>query len=106
VKERHAQLSEAKENVHHAESQVRIDIEKGVRKLNRTQDELDAARRAVKAGTEMARIVGEQVHTSTANTSALKEAEAKLAEAEAQLFDAEKDRVVAQAELERTLGRQ
>jgi len=99
-------VSEAKENVHHAESQVRIDIEKGVRKLNRTQDELDAARRAVKAGTEMARIVGEQVHTSTANTSALRDAEAKAAEAEAQLFDAEKDRVIAQAELERTLGRE
>jgi outer membrane protein TolC len=106
VKERHAQLSEAKEYVHHAENQTRIDIEKGVRKLNRTQDELDAARRAVKAETEMARIAGEQVHTSTANLSALREAEAKLAEAHAQLFDAEKDQVIAQAELERTLGRE
>jgi multidrug efflux pump subunit AcrB/outer membrane protein TolC len=106
VKERHAQLSEAKENVHHVESQVRIDIEKGVRKLNRTQDELDAARRAVKADTEMVRITGEQVHTSTANLSALRDAEARLAEAEAQLFDAKKDRAVAQAELERTLGRE
>jgi len=46
------------------------------------------------------------VHTSTANTSALRDAEAKAAEAEAQLFDAEKDRVIAQAELERTLGRE
>jgi len=106
VRERHAQLSEAKENVHHAESQVRIDIEKGLRKLNRTQDELDAAQRSVKAKTEMLRITGEQVHTSTANVSALRDAEANLAEAESQLFDAEKDRVIAQAELERTLGRQ
>jgi outer membrane protein TolC len=46
------------------------------------------------------------VHTSTANLSALREAEAKLAEAHAQLFDAEKDQVIAQAELERTLGRE
>lgn len=106
VKERHAQLSEAKENVHRTENQVRIDIEKGVRKLNRTQDELDAARRAVKAGEEMARIAENQVQTSTANTSSLKEADAKLAEAQAALFDAEKDRAIAQAELERTLGRQ
>lgn len=106
VKERHEQVSEAKENVHHAESQVRIDIEKGVRKLNRTQDELDAARRQVKAATEILRITGEQVHTSTANVSALRDAEARLAEAEAQLFDAEKDRAIAQAELDRTLGRQ
>jgi len=40
------------------------------------------------------------------NVSALREAEAQLAEADAQLFDAEKDHVVARAELERTLGRQ
>jgi outer membrane protein TolC len=106
VKERHSQVFEAKENIHHTENQVRIDIEKGVRKLNRTRDELDAARRSVKAETEMLRITGEQVHSSTANVSALRDAEAKMAEAEAQLFDAEKDRAIAQAELERTLGRQ
>jgi multidrug efflux pump subunit AcrB/outer membrane protein TolC len=106
VRERHAQVSEAKENIHHAENQVRIDIEKGVRKLNRTQNELDAARLSVKAGTEKLRITGDQVQTSTANQSALREAEAQLAEAQAQLFDAEKDRAIAQAELERTLGRQ
>jgi multidrug efflux pump subunit AcrB len=106
VKERHSQVFEAKENVQHTENQVRIDIEKGVRKLNRTQDELDAARRSVKAGTELVRITGEQVHSSTANVSALRDAEAKMAEAEAQLFDAEKDQAIAQAELERTLGRQ
>jgi multidrug efflux pump subunit AcrB/outer membrane protein TolC len=106
VKERHAQVSEAKENVHHAESQVRIDIEKGLRKLNRTQDELDVARRQVKAATENLRITGDQVHSSTANVSALREAEAQLAEAEAQLFDGEKDRAIAKAELDRTLGRE
>ena len=106
VRERHEQVSEAQENVQHAESQVRIDIEKGLRKLNRTQDELDAARRSVKAQTENLRITGDQVHASTANLSALREAEAQLAEAQAQLFDAEKDRAIAQAELERTLGRQ
>jgi multidrug efflux pump subunit AcrB/outer membrane protein TolC len=106
VRERHEQVFEAKENVHHAESQVRIDIEKGLRKLNRTQDELDAARRQVKAATENFRIIGDQVHSSTANVSVLREAEAQMAEAEVQLFDAEKDRAIAQAELARTLGRQ
>jgi multidrug efflux pump subunit AcrB/outer membrane protein TolC len=105
VKERHAQVSEAQENVHHTESQVRIDIEKELRKLNRTRDELDAARRSVKAETENLRITGDQVHASTANLSALREAEAQLAEAQAQLFDAEKDQAIAQAEVDRTLGR-
>jgi len=106
VRERHSQVSEAQENVHHTESQVRIDIEKGLRKLNRTQDELDAARRQVKAATENLRITGDQVHSNTVNVSALREAEAQSAEAEAQLFDAEKDQVIARAELDRTLGRQ
>ena len=106
VKERHAQVSEAKENVHHTESQVRIDIEKGLRKLNRTQDELDVAQRQVKAATENLRITGDQVHSSTANVSVLRDAEARLAEAEAQLFDAEKDRTIAKAELDRALGRE
>jgi multidrug efflux pump subunit AcrB len=106
VRERHAQVSEARENVQHTESQVRIDIEKGVRKLNRTQGELDAALRQVKAATENLRITGDQVHSSTANTSALRESEALLAEAQAQLFDAEKDRAIARAELDRTLGRE
>jgi outer membrane protein TolC len=105
VKERHEQVSEAQENVKHTESQVRIDIEKGLRKLNRTQDELDAARRSVKAQAELLRITGDQVQASTANLSALREAEAQLAEAQAQLFDAEKDRAIAKAELDRTLGR-
>lgn len=106
VRERHAQVSEAQENVHHAESLMRIEIEKEVRKLNRTQDELDAARRQVKAATEGLRITADQVHASTANQSALREAEAQLAQAQAQFFDAEKDRAIAQGELERTLGRQ
>lgn len=106
VRERHAQVSEARENVQHDENQVRIDIEMELRKLHRTQDELDAARRQVEAATENLRITGNQVHASTANLSALREAEAQLADAQAQLFDAEKDRAIAQAKLERTLGRQ
>jgi outer membrane protein TolC len=106
VKERHAQVSEAQENLLHTESQVRIDVEKEVRKMNRTQGELDAAQRSVNAQTEMLRITGDQVHASTANLSALREAEAQLADAQARLFDAEKDRAIAWAELERTLGRQ
>lgn len=106
VRERKAQVAEARENLQHTENQVRIDIEKELRKLNRTNDELDAARRLVKDRTENLRIVGDQVHSSTANVSALRDAEAQLADAQAQLFDAEMDRAVAQAELDRTEGRQ
>jgi outer membrane protein TolC len=106
VRERKAQVAEAEENFQHTENQVHIEIEKELRKLNRTTDEVDAARRLVKDRAEMLRIVGDQVHTSTANVSALKDAEAQLADAQAQLFDAEMDRAIAQAELDRTEGRQ
>jgi multidrug efflux pump subunit AcrB/outer membrane protein TolC len=106
VHERKAQVAEAQENLQHTKNQVRIDMEKELRKLNRTNDELDAARRLVKDRTEMLRIAGDQVHTSTANFSALRDAEAQLADAQAQLFDAEMDRAIAQAELNRTEGRQ
>ena len=88
VRERKAQVAEAEENLHHTENQVRIDIEKELRKLNRTSDELDAARRSVKDRTEMLRIVEDQVHSSTANVSALRDAEAQLADAR-HSFDAE-----------------
>lgn len=106
VRERKAQVAEAAENLEHTQNQVRIDIEKEVRKLSRTNDELDAARRLVKDRTEMLRIVGNQVHSSTANLSALRDAEAQLADAQAQLFDAEMDQAIAQAELDHTEGRQ
>jgi outer membrane protein TolC len=106
VHERKSQLAEAEENLQHTENQLRIDIEKELRKLNRTSDELDAAQRLVKDRTEMLRIVEDQVHSSTANVSALRDAEAQLADAQAQLFDAEMDRAIAQAELDRTEGRQ
>jgi outer membrane protein TolC len=52
------------------------------------------------------RITGDQVAAKTANESALKSAQAQLADSKAQLFDAERDRVVARAELARTEGRQ
>jgi len=106
VHERKAQVAEAEENLQHTENQVCIDIEKELRKLHRTADELDAARRLVKDRTEMLRVVGDQVHASTANVSALRDADAQLADAQAQLFDAEMDRAIAQAELDRTEGRQ
>jgi multidrug efflux pump subunit AcrB/outer membrane protein TolC len=106
VRERKAQVAEAAENVQHTQNKVRIDIQKEIRKLNRTNDEVDAARRLVKDRTEMLRIVGNQVHSSTANLSAQRGAEAQLADAQAQLFDAEMDQAIAQAELDRTEGRQ
>ena len=104
VHERRAQVAEAEENLKQVENRVRMDIEKEVRKVRRAETGLEAARESVAARAEMRRITANQVEASTANPSALKEAEGQLAEAEAGLFQAEAERSTARAELERTVG--
>jgi outer membrane protein TolC len=104
VRERKAGVAEAEENLRHAESRVRVDVEKSVRKVRRTETGLEAAHENVEARAEMRRITANQVEAKTVNASALKEADAQLAEAEAELFQAEAERSTARAELERTLG--
>jgi multidrug efflux pump subunit AcrB/outer membrane protein TolC len=105
VHERRAQVAEAEENLRQVENRVRMDIEKEVRKVRRAETGLEAARESVAARAEMRRITANQVEASTANPSALKEAEGQLAEAEAGLFQAEMERSTARAELERTVAR-
>lgn len=104
VRERRAQVAEAQESLHATRNKVRIDVESGIRKINRSDTGLQAARRSVMARTEIVRITNDQVAAKTNYESALKDAQARLADAKAQLFDAEMQRVVAQAELVRTEG--
>jgi outer membrane protein TolC len=106
VRERRAQVAEAKENLHATSNKVRIDVESEIRKINRSETGLQAARRSVRARTEIVRITSDQVVAKTNYESTLKDAQAKLADSKAKLFDAEMERVVAQAELVRTEGRQ
>jgi outer membrane protein TolC len=105
IRERKAQVAETQENLHATRNKVRIDVESEIRKINRSDTGLQAARRSVTARTEIVRITNDQVTAKTAYESALKNAQAQLADAKAQLFDAEMQRVIAQAELVRTEGR-
>jgi outer membrane protein TolC len=106
VRERRAEVAQAEENVHATRNKVRMDVQSEIRKINRSETGLQAARRSVTARTEIVRITSDQVVAKTAYESALKDAQAQLADCKAQLFDAEMQRVVAQAELVRTEGRQ
>jgi multidrug efflux pump subunit AcrB/outer membrane protein TolC len=106
VHERQAGVAEAEENLRHAESRVRVEMEKTARKVRRAETGLAAARESVEARAEMRRIVANQVEAKTVNASALKGAEADLAEAQAELFQAEAERATARAELVRTLGQE
>jgi len=106
VRERRAQVAQAEESLHATQNKVRMDVESEVRKVNRSLTGLRAARESVRARTEIVRITDDQVVAKTNYESALKDAQAQLADSKAQLFDAEMERVVAQAELVRTEGRQ
>jgi outer membrane protein TolC len=106
VRERKAQVAETEESLHATRNKVRIDVESEIRKINRSDTGLQAARRSVSARTEIVRITSDQVVAKTNYESALKDAQARLADSKSLLFDAEMQRVVAQAELVRTEGRQ
>jgi len=104
VRERRAQLTEAEVDLQRTENHVRIDTEKELRRLNRSETGLEAARQNLAARAEMRRITENQMRAATTTSAAFKEAEAQLAEAQAQFFQAEADRAIAKAELNRTLG--
>jgi outer membrane protein TolC len=106
VRERRAQVAETEESLHATRNKVRIDVESEIRKINRSDTGLQAARRSVTARREIVRITGDQVVAKTTYESALKDAQARLADSKAQFFDAEMQRTIAQAELVRTEGRQ
>jgi multidrug efflux pump subunit AcrB len=106
VRERRAQVAQAEVSLHASQNKVRMDVESEIRKINRSETGLQAARRSVKTRTEIVRITSDQVVAKTTYVSALKDAQARLADSKAQLFDAEMERAIAQAELVRTEGRQ
>jgi outer membrane protein TolC len=104
IRERKAQSEQAAESLRQTENRIRINVEKGVRKLRQTGFEIEAALAAFKAGTERRRIVANQVEAKTVNASALIEADARLSEAQAKLFEARMNRATAQADLEALSG--
>ena len=106
VMERTAAVAQAEENLARLRNRVRIDVEKAVRKLNRTETGVDSARQLVAATTEARRVASDQAETGTANRSLFLESEASMLSAQADLLRAEYDRGVAAADLARLVGRQ
>jgi multidrug efflux pump subunit AcrB/outer membrane protein TolC len=104
VSERSAELAQAEENLAHLRNQVRIDVEKAVRKLNRAQTGVDSAKESVAATTEARRVASDEAEAGTANRSVFLESEASMPSAQADLLRAEYDRSVAAADLARLAG--
>jgi outer membrane protein TolC len=104
VLERSAEVAQAEENLAHLRNQVRIDVEKAVRKLNRAQTGVDSATELVAATTEARRVASDESEAGTANRSVFLESEASMLSAQADLLRAEYDRSVAAADLARLTG--
>lgn len=105
VGERQAQLEQAEENLRRLRSRVRVEVEKGRRKIERLEDLVRVAERAVEVRREARRIAADHAELGVATALASRQAEAALASAEAQLLEARVGLRLAHAELERTLGR-
>jgi multidrug efflux pump subunit AcrB/outer membrane protein TolC len=104
VAERRAEVAQAEENLAQVRRRVQVDVEKAVRKLNRAETALDAARQSLASATEARRVTSDRVEVGTANQSALLDAEAAISGAQADVLRAEYDRNVAAADLARLAG--
>jgi outer membrane protein TolC len=104
VQARAAELAQAEDNLARLRNRVRIDLEKAVRKVNRAETEIAAAREVLSTNTETRRLSSDQVEAGTANRSVFLEAEASVFNAQADLLRAEYDRSVAAADLSRLIG--
>ncbi|WP_321470448.1 efflux RND transporter permease subunit [uncultured Paludibaculum sp.] len=105
VGERQTLLQQAEVNATRLRNRVAIDVEKARRKVERLQDMVRVAEKAVAVRREARRIGGDQVELGLATALAATQADAALAEAESQLMEARLGLRLAVAELERTIGR-
>ncbi|MBV9745744.1 MAG: TolC family protein, partial [Acidobacteriia bacterium] len=106
VQARAAEVAQAEDNLARLRNRVRVDVEKAVRKVNRAETEIAAAREVLSTNSETRRLSSDQVEAGTANRSVFLEAEASVFNAQADLLRAEYDRSVAAADLSRLIGRQ
>jgi outer membrane protein TolC len=104
VGERRAQLEQAEQNLLRVRHRVQIDVEKARRKVERFQDLVRVAERALEARREALRITSDAAETGVAPPVKLAEAQAAAAEAEAMAEEARAGLRLAVAELERTIG--
>ncbi|MGC4055404.1 MAG: TolC family protein [Paludibaculum sp.] len=105
VGERQTLLQQAELNATRLRNRIAIDVEKARRKVERLQDMVRVAEKAVAVRREARRIGADQVELGLTTLLAGKQLDAALAEAESQLLEARLGLRLAAAELERTLGR-
>lgn len=105
VDERKALFGQAEENLRRLRNRVLVDVEKGYRKVDRSRRMVEVAGEALVLRREAERLSSDQLETGVAVLAAYKENAAALAKAEADALAAQLGFQLAQAELERTMGR-
>jgi outer membrane protein TolC len=105
VRERETQLAQAQENVERLKEAVSVQIERSLNKVERTEQMLQVASEVVKLRVEGDRIAENQLTHGAILVSARSQASAATYKAQADLLQAELAHLLANAELEQTIGR-
>jgi outer membrane protein TolC len=105
VREREAQLAQAEQNVERLKEAVSVQVERSLNKVERTKQMLRVAAQVVKLRAEGDRISENQLANGVVLVSARRQASAATYKAQADLLQAELAHLLANAELEETIGR-
>ena len=105
VREREAQLAQAEQNVERLKEAVGVQIERSLNKVERTNQMMRVAAEVVKLRAEGDRVAENQVKQGVILVSARRQASAATYKAQAGLLQAELAHLLANAELEETIGR-
>ncbi len=105
LREREVQLAEAQENVERLKEAVGVEIQQSVNKVARTKRMLQVASEVVKLRIEGERVAENQLKEGTILVSARRQASASNYKAQAGLLQAQLAYMLAEAELQQTIGR-
>ncbi len=105
VREREAQLAQAEENVERLKDAVSVQIDQSLNKVERTRQMLRVAAEVVKLRAEGERVAENQMKLGAVLVSTKRQASAANYRAQADLLQAQLAHLLAQAELEQTIGR-
>ena len=105
VREREAQLAQAEQNVERLKETVSVQVERSLNKVQRTKQMLRVAAQVVTLRAEGDRVAQNQLANGVVLVSARRQASAATYKAQADLLQAELAHLLANAELEETIGR-
>ena len=105
VREREAQLAEARENVQRLKQAVAVEIKQRANKIEQTKKMLEVASEVVRLRAESERVTDNQLKQGVVLVSTRRQASANSYKAQAGLLQAQLAYMLAQAELQQTIGR-